>query len=99
MLIFGAACGQLDDRRGLLKDLAAAVEDKVVVSSDFGEGDGERGLDSSQCYLMPCPPRPSFFEIGALTERSAVSENSSAEPEPTSHARRLSDGACFSAAI
>ena len=41
MLVFGAACGQLDDGRCLLEDLASTVEDEVVVGGHFGEGDGE----------------------------------------------------------
>jgi hypothetical protein len=34
-----ADLGELDDRGRLLEDLAAAVEDEVVVGGDEGEGD------------------------------------------------------------
>ena len=61
MLVFAATGGQLDHRSGLLEDLAAPVEDEVVVGGDLSEGDGVRRLDSVQGNLMPLPPRATFF--------------------------------------
>ena len=39
VLVFAAASGQFDNRRGLLEHLATAIQHKVVVGGDFGEGD------------------------------------------------------------
>ncbi len=39
MFVFAAASWQLDDRCGLFENLAAAIENEVVVGGDLGEGD------------------------------------------------------------
>ena len=38
MVVLGGAGAQLDDRRGLLEDLAAAVKNEVVVGRYLSEG-------------------------------------------------------------
>ncbi len=42
VVVLARARRELDDRRRLVEDLAAPVEDEVVVGGDEGEGDGER---------------------------------------------------------
>ena len=39
MVFLAGPCWQLDDGRRLLEDLAATVEDEVVVGGDFSKGD------------------------------------------------------------
>ena len=41
MLLFTAAGWQLHNWRSLLEDLAAAVEDEVIVGGDLGERDSK----------------------------------------------------------
>ena len=63
MVVFGGAFGELDDRRGLVEDLAAAVEHEVVVGRDKGEGDGG-ALYSIFRYLAVFVPASTRFAKG-----------------------------------
>jgi hypothetical protein len=45
MIVLGGVAGQLDDWGRLLEDLPATVEYEVVMRSDEGKGDGERGTE------------------------------------------------------
>lgn len=62
---------QLDDRRGPVEHLAAPVQDEVVVSGDFGEGDGEGGAVPFDRDLMIFPPRPAHLVIASVAEITA----------------------------
>src|SRR5690606_5950954 len=72
---------ELDDRCRAVEDLAAAVEDEVVVGGDEGEGDGERRAQLVEGDLMPLPPRAPLLEVGHLREGAPVAECRPATPE------------------
>ena len=80
MFVFAAASGQLDNRRGLLEHLAAAVHHKVVVSGDFGEGDGMCVLQATHIDLVPAPPRTAFFKISHVAKRGTVPKHRATGP-------------------
>ena len=72
VLVLAAAGGQLDHRRRLLKDLAAAIEDKVVVGGDFRKRDGQ-AVHSSCGNLVPFPPRSALRSVSAPPKRCPLS--------------------------
>ena len=86
MIVFAAAGRQLDDWCRTVEDLAAAVEDEVVVGGDLAEGDGQRLGKPAKRYLVPAPPWPAFLEVGALAEGCPVTKHGSRGPEPTCQA-------------
>ncbi len=68
MVVFRGTRRQLDDWRRLLEDLAAAVERKVVVRSDFAESDGERNAVTCGEIMVPAPPGLSQLGSRAASE-------------------------------
>ncbi len=62
VIFLGRARRELDDRRRLLEDLAAPVEDEVVVGGDVGEGDRQRNseLRGGQPAKLPLRPASVF---------------------------------------
>ena len=65
VLVFAAASGQLDDRRGTIENLAATVEDEVVVGGDEGEAYAQRNEKAFPLKSTPFKPRESDFLMGS----------------------------------
>src|SRR3546814_15643885 len=63
MPILAGVRRQLDHRCGAVEHLAAAIQHKVVVGGDEGEGDAERGLLLICGYLSVFVPGFSSFAV------------------------------------
>ena len=89
MIVFGGVRRELDNGCCLLKDLAAAVEDEVVMRGDFGEGNGEGGAVSLGGDLVVFPVRAATFRVRSLAEVGSCAKNSSKRPQPGTNERLI----------
>jgi hypothetical protein len=72
MIILGGLAGQLDNRGRTVEDLAAAVENEVVVGGDEGKGDGEGGAETLWRYLPIFIPRLPNFSVRITSKDPTV---------------------------
>ena len=71
MVVFGGIGRKLDDGGGSIEDLAATVENEVVVRGDEGEGNGEGGSAPFLGKLVIVVPSPAAFPIRRAAESAS----------------------------